>query len=159
MRPSIRSVAFLSLCVFVSPLTVLAQTTSPQADEVIAVVKAEWAAGRLKNTAEAMRSVADDCTQFVGDAATRIDGKALLTRTTDAGNKDSATTLTDEMLNPKVQVYGDVAILSYNYYGQVQDKDGKVTANRAKSTRVYAKQAGKWMLVHANFAPDPLPHQ
>jgi ketosteroid isomerase-like protein len=56
-----------------------------------------------------------------------------------------------------VQVYGDVAILSYNFLGYMQDKDGMVKPNRAKSTRVYAKQGGKWILVHANFAADPLP--
>jgi hypothetical protein len=44
-----------------------------------------------------------------------------------------------------------------DYFGQSQDKDGKVKTNRAKPTRVYARQAGKWMLVHANFAADPLP--
>ena len=141
-----------------SAVPALAQTaSSPMADEVIGVVKAEWAANRQKNVAEGMKNIADDCTQFTGDAATRLEGKALLTRLSEAGNKDSGTTLSDEMLNPKVQLYGDVAILSYNYFGQAQDKDGKVTANRAKSTRVYFKQGGKWMLVHANFAPDPLP--
>jgi hypothetical protein len=37
--------------------------------------------------------------------------------------------------------------------GVVRDKDGKVSPNTAKSTRVYSKVGGKWMLVHANFAP------
>jgi ketosteroid isomerase-like protein len=60
------------------------------------------------------------------------------------------------MLNPKVQVYGDVAILSYNYAGMTKDKDGLVKPNKAKSTRVYAKIGGKWMLVHANFGSDPV---
>jgi len=61
------------------------------------------------------------------------------------------------MANPKVQLYGDVAILSYNYVGLIQGKDGKVEPSRAKSTRVYVKQGGRWMLVHANFGADPLP--
>jgi ketosteroid isomerase-like protein len=64
------------------------------------------------------------------------------------------------MANPKVQVYnGNVAILTYNYVGLTQDKDGKTTPNRAKSTRVYVKKGDKWMFVHANFAADPLPKQ
>ena len=54
-------------------------------------------------------------------------------------------------------VYGNVAILSYNYAGVAQDKDGKNEPVRAKSTRVYVKQGASWMLVHANFAPDPRP--
>jgi len=58
-----------------------------------------------------------------------------------------------EMANQKVQVYGDVAILTYNYIGATKDKDGKVEPSRAKSTRVYVKKDGQWWLVHANFAP------
>ncbi len=65
--------------------------------------------------------------------------------------------MASEMLNPKVQVYGDVAILSYNYAGVFKNKDNEMEPSRAKSTRVYAQQGGKWKLVHANFAPDPLP--
>ena len=66
---------------------------------------------------------------------------------------DSGKTLVADMVNPKVQVYGDTAILTYNFVGAARDKDGKVSANAAKSTRVYSKIGGKWMLVHANFAP------
>jgi ketosteroid isomerase-like protein len=78
-------------------------------------------------------------------------------RLTEAASKDPGRTMAAEMLNPKVQVYGDVAIISYNYAGLLKNKDGEVKPNRAKSTRVYAKQSGKWKLVHANFAADPLP--
>ena len=57
------------------------------------------------------------------------------------------------MANAKVQVYGDVAILTYNYHGLSKNKDGEVEPQLAKSTRVYAKIDGAWKLVHANFAP------
>jgi len=58
-----------------------------------------------------------------------------------------------------VQVYnGDVAILTYNYVGLLKDKDGKTEPSRAELTRVYVKQNGKWMLVHANFGADQLPN-
>ena len=58
-----------------------------------------------------------------------------------------------EMTNEKVQVYGDVAILTYNFIGAMKNKDGEVEPSLAKSTRVYAKIGGTWKLVHANFAP------
>jgi hypothetical protein len=48
---------------------------------------------------------------------------------------------------------GGAAALTYNFVGVNRDKDGKVSPNKAKSTRVYSKIDGKWMLVHANFAP------
>jgi len=128
-------------------------------DDIIAIVKAQWAAGKQKNVAEESKNIADDYTEFNLAAATRIEGKALASRLAEAGYKDAAVELASEMLSPKVQVYGDTAILSYNYYGLLQGKDGKVEPSRAKSTRVYVKQGGKWMLVHANFAADPLPKQ
>ncbi|MDH4260168.1 MAG: nuclear transport factor 2 family protein [Gammaproteobacteria bacterium] len=139
-------------------MSVHADTASPAvAAEIISIVKAQWAAGNQKNLAESQKNIADDYTELNGDAATRVDGRALAARFTEAQDKDPGKTLVSEMLNPKVQVYGDVAILSYNYMGYGQDKDGTVKPNRAKSTRVYAKQGGKWLLVHANFAADPLP--
>jgi len=140
--------------------SVHADTASPAVTaEIIGIVKAQWAAENQKNLAESQKNIAEDYTELNGDAATRVEGRALEARFAEALNKDPGTSVASEMLNPKVQVYGDVAILSYNYLGYGQDKDGTVKPNRAKSTRVYAKQGGKWILVHANFAADPLPHE
>ena len=130
------------------------------ADTVIAMTKAQWAAGIKDptNVAEQTKDMSDDYTEFNGDYATRLDGKTLNARLAEAAGKDPAKTLAGEMANPKVQVYnGTVAILTYNYVGLTQDKDGKTTPSRAKSTRVYVKKGEKWMLVHANFGADPLP--
>ena len=43
----------------------------------------------------------------------------------------------------RVQVYGDTAILTYNFAGLSRAADGKVDPSLAKSTRVYAKQGGQ----------------
>jgi ketosteroid isomerase-like protein len=132
---------------------------STAADEVLAIVKAQWAAEISDPTGMAaqMKDVADDYTEFNGEFATRIDGKAMNMRLGEASGGASGRTVASEMLNPKVQTYGDVAIVTYNYAGLTKNKDGQVEPNRAKSTRVYVKQNGKWMLVHANFAGDPPP--
>ena len=142
------------------PSTSFSQGNNQQiADEVMNIVKAQWAAQAADptNAAEIDKNTADDYTEFNPSFATRIDGKSLSSRLNEAAAKDSSRRLASEMLNPKVQVYGDVAILSYNFAGEVKDKDGQVKPTRAKSTRVYAKINGKWKLVHANFASDPLP--
>jgi ketosteroid isomerase-like protein len=135
------------------------QGAKSTADEVLAIVKAQWAAEMSDPTGMAaqMKDVADDYTEFNGQFATRVDGKAMAMRFGEATGGASSRTVASEMLNPKVQVYGDVAIVTYNYAGLMKDKDGQVEPNRAKSTRVYVKQNGKWMLVHANFAGDPAP--
>ena len=135
------------------------QTTS---DAVIAMTKAQWAAGIKDptNVAEQSKDMSDDYTEFNGQYATRLDGKAMNSRLAEASGKESSKNLVSEMTNPKVQVYnGDVAVLTYNFVGVTQDKDGKTTPDRAKSTRVFVKKDNKWTLVHANFASDPLPKQ
>lgn len=149
-------------CVAALTLNGFGQQSSNQsvADGVIAMVRAQWAAGMKDPTdvAEQMKNIADDYTEFNGDYATRLEGKAMNMRLAEAGGVSSVKTVAAEMANQKVQVYnGDVAILSYNYVGLSKDKDGKTEPSRAKSTRVYVKQNGKWMLVHANFGADPVP--
>jgi ketosteroid isomerase-like protein len=124
------------------------------AAEIMAMARAQWAAEMAgQSAAEQMSSAADDYTEFNQDYPVRIEGKGLNTRLSEAITSDGGKTLAAEMVNPKVQVYGDTAILSYNYVGVLRDKDGKVSPNSAKSTRVYSRMGGKWMLVHANFAP------
>lgn len=136
------------------------QADQATTDAVIAMVKAQWAA-EIKdptNVAEQFKDMSDDYTEFNGDYATRLDGKAISSRLGEAAGKASGKTIASEMANAKVQVYnGNVAILTYNYVGVVQDKDGKTEPARAKSTRVYVKKDNKWTLVHANFGADPLP--
>ena len=138
------------------------QADQATTDAVIAMTKAQWAAGIKDptNVAEQSKDMSDDYTEFNGQYATRLDGKAMNSRLAEASGKESSKNLVSEMTNPKVQVYnGDVAILTYNFVGVTQDKDGKTTPDRAKSTRVFVKKDNKWTLVHANFASDPLPKQ
>jgi Calcium/calmodulin dependent protein kinase II association domain len=156
-------VVIASACCSAFTLTASAQQADQAiADTVIAMTKAQWAAGIKDptNVAAQSKDMSDDYTEFNAQYATRLDGKAMNDRLAEAAGKDSAKGIAAEMANPKVQVYnGDVAILTYNYVGMTIDKNGKTEPNRAKSTRVYVKKDNKWMLVHANFAADPLPRQ
>ena len=107
-----------------------------------------------------MKDASDDYTEFNGDYATRLDGKAMNSHLAEAAGKASGKTVAAEMANPKVQVYnGNTAVLTYNYVGVIQDKDGKTEPARAKSTRVFVKKGDKWVMVHANFGADPAPKQ
>jgi len=138
------------------------QADQATADAIIAMVKAQWAAEIKDPTSvtEQMKDAADDYTEFNADYATRLDGKAMNSRLGEAAGKASGKTIAAEMANPKVQVYnGNVAILTYNYVGLTQDKDGKTEPSRAKSTRVFVKKGDKWVMVHANFGSDPAPKQ
>lgn len=124
------------------------------AAEIMALARSQWAADIAGQPAERMmETVADDYTEFNPDYPTRIDGKAM--NLAMAAIPPSTKSIYGDMQNAKVQVYGDTAILTYNYAGISRAPDGKVGPNIAKSTRVYVRQGGKWMLVHANFAPVP----
>jgi ketosteroid isomerase-like protein len=128
------------------------------AAEVIAITRAQWAAeAQGKSVAEQNAVLADDYTEFNRDYPVRLDGKALNSALTEALARSGDRTILGDMQNAKVQVYGDVAILTYNYVGVDLHKDGKTASSVAKSTRVYVRSDGQWKLVHANFAPVPPP--
>jgi len=134
-----------------------AQTPVPSAeDEVIALTYKIWKAEMNNDMVGMNKYLSDDYTEFNPTYSTRVDGKKLNVSLSEAISMNSGMILAAEMLNPNVQVYGDVAILSYNYAGVNKDNEGKMTNNKAKSTRVYVKMNGEWKLVHANFALDPM---
>ena len=122
------------------------------AAEIMALARAQWASDMTgQPAAQQMATVADDYTEFNAQFPTRIDGKTMALRMTEIA--PDAKTVFADMQNPKVQVYGNTAILTYNYAGMTRGADGKIKPATAKSTRVYARSGGQWMLVHANFAP------
>ena len=134
-----------------SPL--VAQSDEQIAQEVMALARAQWQAQiDQRPTTETMKDVADDYTEFDRGVPTRVDGKAMNMRFAEAYAGGPGGLVAADMANPKVQVYGDVAIRSYNFIGAVRTADGAIEPSLAKSTRVYAKIDGRWQLVHANFA-------
>lgn len=130
-----------------------AAADNPQvAAEVMALARSQWAAEIAGQPgAQQNATLAEDYTEFNPDFPTLIVGRDMATRMTDVTPNDKA--MFSDMQNPRVQVYGDTAILTYNFAGLRKASDGKVSPNLAKSTRVYVKQGGQWKLVHANFAP------
>ena len=131
---------------------------NPQvAAEVMALARAQWAseiAGQSSDQQNAQ--LAADYTEFNGDFPTLIVGKTMADRMLAITPNDKA--VYSDMQNARVQVYGDTAILTYNFAGLRRAADGKVAPSLAKSSRVYVKQGDKWMLVHANFAPVTAGH-
>ena len=121
------------------------------ATEIIALVRAQWD-GEITGTAveDQMNTVADDYTEFSHELPMLLSGKPLMKRFSAAPSDGK--TLYSEMLNPKVQVYADTAILTYNYLGYFRERDGSMSKSLEKATRVYVRQSGRWMLVHAHFS-------
>jgi len=138
-------------------MPVMAEDNPAVAAEVMALARAQWAAEIAQRPiSEQMTSIAEDYTEFNADHPTLITGRALNGRLYEALS-GGPRTLVSEMQNPHVQVYGDTAILTYNYVGLARSREGDITPANAKSTRVYVRQGGRWMLVHANFSPVVTP--
>lgn len=122
------------------------------ANKVVSITKAEWAALMSKNTASAMKDIHRDCTMWVPEFPNRLNGKDSIYKFTDVSTGGAGSLVMMEMANEKVQVFGNTAILTYNFMGMLKDKEGKVSPTLTKSSRVYVNEGGKWLLVHANFA-------
>jgi ketosteroid isomerase-like protein len=59
-----------------------------------------------------------------------------------------------QMFNPRVQVYGDTAILTYNSAVSIS-MGGQAMNYTAKVTSVYVKQGDTWRVVHAHESINP----
>jgi len=53
-----------------------------------------------------------------------------------------------ELIDPRVQVVGDMAVLTFNYVSE--DTDG--TISRWNCTEVYRREAGTWRIVHTHWS-------
>jgi hypothetical protein len=148
-----RGAAVGPLALLLMAATPVRAADNPQvAAEIMALARAQWASEIAGEPMTQQNiSLADDYTEFNGDYPTLLVGKTMSTRMGEVTPYDKA--MFSDMQNGRVQVYGDTAILTYNFAGLRRGPDGKVNPSLAKSTRVYVKQSGHWMLVHANFAP------
>src|SRR5215211_590413 len=125
--------------------------------EIMALARAQWASEiATEPMTQQNVSLAEDYTEFNGDFPTLLVGKTMSTRMGEVTPNDKA--MFSDMQNGRVQVYGDTAVLTYNFAGLRRGMDGKVNPSLAKSTRVYVKESGQWKLVHANFAPVAMGH-
>lgn len=59
-----------------------------------------------------------------------------------------------QMYNPRVQVYGDAAVLTYNA-AQTVNTGGRVMHYTNKMTSVYVRQNGVWRVVHGHESMNP----
>ncbi|MEO8453834.1 MAG: nuclear transport factor 2 family protein [Sphingomicrobium sp.] len=153
-----RGAAAGAIALFLAAGTPVAAADNPQVTaEIMALARAQWASEIAgEPMAQQNVSLADDYTEFNGDFPTLLVGKTMSTRMGEVTPYDKA--MYSDMQNGRVQTYGDTAVLTYNFAGLRRGPDGKVNPSLAKSTRVYVKQGGKWMLVHANFAPVAAGH-
>ena len=58
-----------------------------------------------------------------------------------------------EFIKPRVAVYGDVAVLTYNYFDAKKAPDGSlINPTHWNTTEVYARLNGKWKIIHTHWS-------
>jgi ketosteroid isomerase-like protein len=126
--------------------------TQAIASEIIAREKASFAAWQRKDKAFYADYWAEDFTEFL-PSNPYLDSKANLMPKFEQ-LVEHWKIVDFQMYNPQVQVYGDVAVLTYNesisgtYDGQPSSYTGKVTM-------VYVKQGNTWRGAHYHESVNP----
>jgi ketosteroid isomerase-like protein len=96
--------------------------------------------------------IAPDTTYFDPTLARRADGVDALHALIDPF-KGKIHIERAEMINPKVQQQGDVAVLTFNLISHgAQVGDGPKGDVRWNSTEVYQRIAGQWKIVHSHWS-------
>jgi len=63
-----------------------------------------------------------------------------------------------DMVEPRVQLKGDVALLTFNLLSRARTPTGEPITVRWNSTEVYARSNGKWSIIHSHWSfIKPLP--
>jgi ketosteroid isomerase-like protein len=57
-----------------------------------------------------------------------------------------------EMIDPRVQLHGDVAVLTYNLRSEAVQPDGRQVTVRWNSTSVYALFGRDWRMIHSHWS-------
>jgi ketosteroid isomerase-like protein len=160
MRKHFSLIIVVILGVIVSGLSLSAggAVTDPQhqaiADQIIARERAAIEAWQRKDKAFYAEYMADDSTYFGAmNPYLEVDPKVNFLPKFEQ-YAEQFKMIDYQMYNPRVQVYGDTAILTYNNAamvsvgGQTMNYTGKITA-------VYVKQGNTWRVVHGHESMNP----
>ena len=98
---------------------------------------------------------AQELTYFDPTTEKRVDGmRAMQERVAPMKNvKLPFTKVRYELLDPRVQRHGDIAVLTFNVvnYGTLPDRPESVLT-RWNSTEVYGRVNGKWKIIHSHWS-------
>ncbi len=129
------------------------QATPSESDaEVIATERAaleRWCKG---DPGGYLSIYANDVTYFDPSVNRRVDGLQAMTALLEPIRGQIRIDRFD-MLNPKVQRHGDVAVLTYNIVNYRRQPDGTERATaRWNSTQVFQRIGGSWRTIHSHFS-------
>jgi len=60
-----------------------------------------------------------------------------------------------EMINPKVQVHGKTAVLTFNLIDYIRTPENSLKETSWNSTEVYSQIKGEWKIIHSHWSHPP----
>jgi len=123
-------------------------------DAIIAREKASVEAWRKKDKAFFADFLADDCTYY-GPNSPYLETEPKVNFLPKFEQMTEMFKYVDfQMYNPRVQVYGDTAVLTYNTSVMI-NMGGQPVSYNGKMTSVYVKQGNTWRVVHGHESTNP----
>ena len=148
----LRRLVLLTVTV-VTALQAQPSAQSRDADEVTATLVQMWAAIEAGDVARYATFVHPDFTQFGETDEYLSEGKAAEVRGMTAYLQRAVGVHTD-MHHAQVTVRGSVAWVTY-YWTDGGVLDGKRFSSHGKSTRIFVKEAGRWLCIHGHYTLAP----
>jgi ketosteroid isomerase-like protein len=148
-----QTTAFLTLSVFAVAMAAFCagQSDDFRPETIIALERAALDRHGNGDPQGYLETYAPDVTYFDQTREKRVDGlgamKELLIPITGKIKVDHY-----EMIGPKVQRRGDVAVLTFNLVSYGKRPDGGSVIVRWNSTEVYARIEGKWKIIHSHWS-------
>jgi uncharacterized protein (TIGR02246 family) len=147
MLTALLLLAMVPALALIDPARSADPTDDPTA-EIIALEKTmldRWGTG---DTDGFLGLAAPEITYFDPSLEKRLDGREAFEKFL-APLKGTFRVPRYEIIDPKVQVHGEAAVLSYN---MIDYDEKEINAFRMNVTEVYARQDGRWALVHSHFS-------
>jgi len=134
------------------PVEIFPKTWEGVAGELIALERAAMERWRKGDPWGFIEISAPDVTYFDTGTPSRLDGLAAL-EAEYAKRKGKIHYDVMEFINPKVQVHGDAAVLSYQFFSTKLNPDGSIESRIPwNCTEVYFKIDGKWSIIHTHWS-------
>jgi ketosteroid isomerase-like protein len=99
-----------------------------------------------------LETYGEEVTYFAPDLEKRLDGLTAL-RATLVPIRGKIKVDRYDMIDPKVQIHGDTALLTFNIVNyKKQDDDSETVSSRWNSSELYAKINDQWKIVHSHWS-------
>jgi len=135
------------------PITAKPAQLAATAAEIVALEKAALNRWRHGDPDGFLTLSVPQVTYFDPILPARLTGIAQLTEFYDGMRGKGGGSAAVDIIEPRVDIVGDAALLTYRFLWAGLDPDGMVTARSPwNCTEVYHRQAGQWRIIHTHWS-------